>query len=146
MRPAAICAAFRNNFLGFANSAIEVDSSSERSPDVAITSEYNTKCFVTPDRSKRELGLDIASALNGAEFQMDFHWHVLDKGVQHVNLRPRTPRLNGKGREIIDNESSTVARCRNRRRQSLQRDNQGMGTPTAIVLAAVPWGRLLRAT
>gem|GEM_PF-1907447 len=35
---------------------------------------------------------------------MDFHWHVLDKGVQHVNLRPRTPRLNGKGREIIDNE------------------------------------------
>ena len=33
---------------------------------------------------------------NGAEFQKDFHWHVLDKGIEHVYIRPRTPRLNGK--------------------------------------------------
>ena len=33
---------------------------------------------------------------NGAEFQSAFHYHALDKGVGHVYIRPRTPRLNGK--------------------------------------------------
>jgi len=33
---------------------------------------------------------------NGVEFGSSFHWHVLDKGVGHVYIKPRTPRLNGK--------------------------------------------------
>ena len=33
---------------------------------------------------------------NGAEFQSGFHWHVLDRGIRHVYIRPATPRLNGK--------------------------------------------------
>jgi len=33
---------------------------------------------------------------NGAEFQGQFHWHVLDRGIGHVYIRPATPRLNGK--------------------------------------------------
>jgi transposase InsO family protein len=33
---------------------------------------------------------------NGAEFQSAFHYHVLDKGVGHTYIKPRTPRLNGK--------------------------------------------------
>jgi transposase InsO family protein len=33
---------------------------------------------------------------NGVEFQSAFHYHALDKGVGHVYIRPRTPRLNGK--------------------------------------------------
>ena len=33
---------------------------------------------------------------NGAEFQSALHYHVLDKGVGHVYIKPRTPRLNGK--------------------------------------------------
>ncbi len=33
---------------------------------------------------------------NGAEFQTGFHWHVLDRGMRHVYIRPATPRLNGK--------------------------------------------------
>ena len=33
---------------------------------------------------------------NGAEFQAEFHWHLLDRGIQHVYIRPGTPRLNGK--------------------------------------------------
>jgi transposase InsO family protein len=33
---------------------------------------------------------------NGAEFQSAFHWHVLDKGIGHTYIKPRTPRLNGK--------------------------------------------------
>jgi transposase InsO family protein len=33
---------------------------------------------------------------NGAEFQSAFHWHLLDRGVRHVYIKPATPRLNGK--------------------------------------------------
>ena len=33
---------------------------------------------------------------NGSEFQSAFHYHVLDKGVGHHYIKPRTPRLNGK--------------------------------------------------
>jgi transposase InsO family protein len=33
---------------------------------------------------------------NGAEFASQFHWHVLDKGINHRYIKPCTPRLNGK--------------------------------------------------
>lgn len=33
---------------------------------------------------------------NGAEFQSAFHYHVLDRGIGYVYIRPATPRLNGK--------------------------------------------------
>jgi len=33
---------------------------------------------------------------NGSEFGASFHWHLIDLGVDHVKIRPRTPRLNGK--------------------------------------------------
>jgi len=33
---------------------------------------------------------------NGSEFQSNFHWHLHDRGVEHVYIRPNTPRLNGK--------------------------------------------------
>jgi transposase InsO family protein len=32
----------------------------------------------------------------GHEFQAQFHWHVEDKGMRHVYIRPRSPQLNGK--------------------------------------------------
>jgi transposase InsO family protein len=32
----------------------------------------------------------------GSEFGSSFHYHVLDKGVGHKYIKPRTPRLNGK--------------------------------------------------
>jgi len=32
----------------------------------------------------------------GHEFQALFHWHVEDKGVRHVYIKPRSPQLNGK--------------------------------------------------
>jgi transposase InsO family protein len=43
---------------------------------------------------------------NGAEFQSSFHWHVLDKGIGHVYIKPRHPRLNGKAERShrIDDE------------------------------------------
>ena len=33
---------------------------------------------------------------NGHEFQARFHWHLMDLGIDHVYIKPRTPRLNGK--------------------------------------------------
>jgi transposase InsO family protein len=32
----------------------------------------------------------------GHEFQAQFHWHVEELGIQHVYIKPRSPRLNGK--------------------------------------------------
>ena len=42
----------------------------------------------------------------GYEFQTQFHWHILDKGINHVYIKPRTPRLNDKGKRSrrIDEE------------------------------------------
>ncbi|MGH7901966.1 MAG: IS481 family transposase [Thermodesulfobacteriota bacterium] len=33
---------------------------------------------------------------NGTEFGPQFHWHILDKGIEHRYIKPRAPRLNGK--------------------------------------------------
>ena len=33
---------------------------------------------------------------NGSEFQSSFHWHVLDRGIRHIYIKPASPRLNGK--------------------------------------------------
>ncbi len=33
---------------------------------------------------------------NGHEFQALFHWYCNDRGIHHVYIKPRTPRLNGK--------------------------------------------------
>ena len=40
--------------------------------------------------------IDVIQTDNGAEFGSQFHWHVLDRGIQHVYIKPATPRLNGK--------------------------------------------------
>ena len=32
----------------------------------------------------------------GHESQAKFHWHVEDKGIRHVYIKPRSPQLNGK--------------------------------------------------
>jgi transposase InsO family protein len=43
---------------------------------------------------------------NGSEFQSGFHWHLLDRGIRHLYIKPLTPRLNGKVERShrIDNE------------------------------------------
>jgi transposase InsO family protein len=40
--------------------------------------------------------VELIQTDNGPEFGSQFHYHVLDAGVQHVHIRPATPRLNGK--------------------------------------------------
>ncbi|MFF3484130.1 helix-turn-helix domain-containing protein [Streptomyces sp. NPDC002701] len=50
--------------------------------------------------------VEVIQTDNGAEFQSAFHFHVLDKGIGHAYIKPRTPRLNGKveGSRRIDGE------------------------------------------
>jgi transposase len=40
--------------------------------------------------------VEVIQTDKGPEFGASFHWHVLDKGIGHSYIKPRTPRLNGK--------------------------------------------------
>jgi transposase InsO family protein len=40
--------------------------------------------------------VEVIQTDHGAEFGSQFHYHVLDRGIGHVYIRPATPRLNGK--------------------------------------------------
>ena len=52
--------------------------------------------FVDYVLEKLPFRVDVIQTDNGSEFQSGFHWHVLDRGIQHVHIKPSTPRLNGK--------------------------------------------------
>ena len=52
--------------------------------------------FIDYVLSKLPFQAECVQTDNGAEFQNSFHWHLLDRGIQHVYIKPRTPRLNGK--------------------------------------------------
>jgi transposase InsO family protein len=40
--------------------------------------------------------VEVIQTDHGAEFGAQFHYHVLDRGIGHVYIKPATPRLNGK--------------------------------------------------
>jgi hypothetical protein len=46
--------------------------------------------------AKLPFPVDVIQTDNGAEFATQFHYHVFDRGIRHVYIKPRTPRLNGK--------------------------------------------------
>lgn len=50
--------------------------------------------------------VEVIQTDNGAEFQSRFHYHVLDRGIGHVYIKPASPHLNGKVERShrIDNE------------------------------------------
>ena len=52
--------------------------------------------FVDYVLEKFPFQVEVIQTDNGAEFQSGFHWHVLDRGIRHVYIKPATPRLNGK--------------------------------------------------
>ncbi len=62
--------------------------------------ERNTQltaiAFVDEVLAKLPFRVDCIQTDNGSEFGSQFHWHVLDKGIQHRYIRPRRPYLNGK--------------------------------------------------
>jgi transposase InsO family protein len=40
--------------------------------------------------------VEAIQAGNGSEFQTAFRWHLADRGIRHIYIKPATPRLNGK--------------------------------------------------
>jgi len=52
--------------------------------------------FIDYVLSRLPFHAEVIQTDNGSEFQGQFHWHILDKGINHVYIRPRRPRLNGK--------------------------------------------------
>jgi transposase InsO family protein len=40
--------------------------------------------------------VEVIQTDNGAEFQSQLRYHILDRGIRHVYIGPATPRLNGK--------------------------------------------------
>jgi transposase InsO family protein len=47
---------------------------------------------------------EVIQTDNGAEFASRFHYHVLDRGVGHVHIKPATPRLKVERSHRIDAE------------------------------------------
>ena len=52
--------------------------------------------FVDDALSRFPFRAQVVQTDNGSEFGDQFHWHLLDKGIRHVYIKPRRPRLNGK--------------------------------------------------
>jgi len=52
--------------------------------------------FIDYVLSRLPFKAEVIQTDNSAEFQGQFHWYVLDKGINHVYIKPRSPRLNGK--------------------------------------------------
>lgn len=52
--------------------------------------------FIDYVLEKLPFRVEVIQTDNGVEFGAAFHWHVLDLGIQHVYIKPATPRLNGK--------------------------------------------------
>jgi transposase InsO family protein len=54
------------------------------------------KLFVIEWIEKFPFRIHTVRTDRGHEFQAKFHWHVEDKGIRHVYMKPRSPQLNGK--------------------------------------------------
>jgi transposase InsO family protein len=52
--------------------------------------------FIDYVLSRLPFRAEVIQTDNGSEFGGQFHWHILDKGINHVYIKPRRPRLNGK--------------------------------------------------
>jgi transposase InsO family protein len=52
--------------------------------------------FIDYVLEKLPFAVEVIQTDNGAEFQSQFHYHLLDRGIGHVYIKPATPRLNGK--------------------------------------------------
>jgi transposase InsO family protein len=52
--------------------------------------------FVDYVLQKLPFAVEVIQTDNGPEFASQFHYHVLDRGISHVYIKPATPRLNGK--------------------------------------------------
>ena len=58
--------------------------------------QENAISFIDHVIDKFPFRINTVRTDNGHEFQALFHWHCHDRGIHHVYIKPRTPRLNGK--------------------------------------------------
>jgi len=64
-----------------------------------IYQKHNQRCairFIDYVIEKFPFRINTVRTDRGHEFQAQFHWHVEDKGMKHVYIKPRSPQLNGK--------------------------------------------------
>jgi IS30 family transposase len=47
--------------------------------------------FIDHVLAKLPFAVERVQSDNGSEFGASFHWHLLDKGIDHVKIKPRTP-------------------------------------------------------
>jgi Integrase core domain len=52
--------------------------------------------FIDHTLSKLPFAVERVKTDNGSEFGASFHWRPLDNGIDHVKIKPATPRPNGK--------------------------------------------------
>ena len=48
--------------------------------------------FIDYVLAKLPFAVEVVQTDNGAEFQGSFHWHLLDRGIGHTYIKPKTPR------------------------------------------------------
>ena len=58
--------------------------------------QANAIKFVDYIQSQFPFRIRMIRTDNGHEFQAQFHWHLKDLGIDHVYIKPHSPRLNGK--------------------------------------------------
>jgi len=58
--------------------------------------QHNAIAFIDYVIEKFPFRIHTIRTDRGHEFQALFHWHVEDKGIRHVYIKPRSPQLNGK--------------------------------------------------
>jgi hypothetical protein len=64
--------------------------------------------FIDEALSQLPFRAEVIQTDNGSKFGSQFHWHLLDKEIRHVYIRPYRPRLNGEVErsQRIDEEES----------------------------------------
>lgn len=61
-----------------------------------LHNQQNAIAFIDYVIEKFPFRIHTVRTDRGHEFQLQFHWHVEDKGIRHVYIKPRSPHLNGK--------------------------------------------------
>ena len=96
----------------------------------ATTRRPRSSSSTTSARSSRS-GSTRSRPTTAPSSGSQFHWHVLDRGIRHVYIKPATPRLNGKVERShrIDAEEfyRLLDGVSHRRRRRLQRQAPRMG-------------------
>jgi hypothetical protein len=74
----------------------EIPDGNDEGDKVLTAGEMNAIKFIDYVTEKFPFCIHTIRTDRGHEVQAQFHWHVEDKGIRHVYIRPQSPELNGK--------------------------------------------------